>query len=451
MKKEVNEIPRRSFIKLGGAVASLAAGSMVSPTVQAADAPKNHMIGAGVAADLPKATGPRLVVVGGGASGLTIAKYAKKEYPKFDVVMVEKRDMYSSCFLSNLLYSNVINLEFLADHSFLDAAKNNKYTFFNATCIGLDRSARKLYTDQGEIAYDFLVIAPGISYDYSRIGVKDAETETALRTQYPGGFTMPTEHISIRAKVHGFEGGTFLLNVPGGNYRCLPAPYERACMIASYFKKNKIKAKVLLLDHNPEITIKAKGFHAAFDELYKDYIIYKQSIEIKGVDLEKRLVKTDFDSFGFDDGAIYPGVRGSRLIEQLGLVDPKSLQKEALIDTLKYNVIGDERVYVTGDSRPHPYSKSANTSNTEGKYVAKVLAARAQGKDIEWYSPETICFSLVNTEPLEGISVDATYAYDAKTKAFSFSKDTKVFEDRDEVKGRGTLSWARALHRDLFA
>jgi len=36
--------------------------------------------------------------------------------------------------------------------------------------------------------------------------------------------------------------------------------------------------------------------------------------------------------------------------------------------------------------------------------VAKVLAARVQGKDIEWYSPETICFSLVNADPLEGIS-----------------------------------------------
>jgi len=451
MDKNVNELPRRSFIKLSGAVASLAAGTLVSQTAHAADDPKTHMIGTGTAAPLPKAKGPRLVVVGGGTSGLTIAKYAKKEYPNFDVVLVEKRDMYSSCFSSNLWYANVINLEFLADHSFLDAAKNNKYTFFNASCIGLDRTSRKLYTDEGEIAYDFLVIAPGISYDYSRIGVKDAETETALRTLYPGGFTMATEHVSIRAKVHGFESGTFVLNVPGGNYRCLPAPYERACMIASYFKKNKIKAKVLLLDHNPDITIKAKGFHAAFNELYKDYIVYKPSIEIKGVDLEKRLVKTDFDSYGFDDAAIYPGVRGSRLIEQFGLVDPKSPQKEALIDTLKYNVIGDERVYVTGDSRPHPYSKSANTANTEGKYVAKVLAARAQGKDIEWYSPETICFSLVNAEPLEGISVDATYAYDAKTKSFSFSKDTKVFEDRDQVKGRGTLSWAKALQRDLFA
>lgn len=410
-----------------------------------------RMLGTGAKAKLPKAKGPRLVVVGGGSSGLTIAKYAKKEYPNFDVVLVEKRDMYSSCFSSNLWYAGVINLEFLADHSFLDAAKNNKYTFFNATVTGLDRTSRKLLTTEGEIDYDYLVLAPGISYDYSRIGVKDAETETALRMTYPGGYVNPTEHVTIKQKVQGFEGGVFLLNTPGGNYRCLPAPYERACMIASYFKKSKIKAKVLLIDHNPDITIKAKGFHAAFSELYKDYIEYKPSMEIKSVDVEKRTIKTEFDSITFDDGAIYPGVRGSTLLEKLGVMDAKNPQREALIDTLKYNVIGDDRVYVTGDSRPHPYSKSANTANTEAKYVAKVLAARAQGKDIEWYSPETICYSLVNASPLEGISVDATYSYDAKTKSFAFSKDTKMFEDRDASKGRGTLSWAKGMYRDMFS
>lgn len=445
-----NNISRRDFLKISGmASAAVAAGGAVFAGDAAAKA--KAMVGKGVKARLPKAKGPRLVVVGGGTSGLTIAKYAKKENPKFDVVLVEKRDMYSSCFSSNLLYAGLINLEFLADHSFLDAAKNNNYTFFSATCTGLDRTSRILHTNKGDIDYDFLVIAPGISYDYTRVGVKDPETEYGLRTLYPGGFLMPTEHISIRQKLQSFEGGVFVQTVPSGNYRCLPGPYERACMIASYFKKNKIKGKVLVVDHNPDITIKAKGFHAAFSELYKDIIEYKPSMEITGIDVEKRVIQTTFDSIHFDDAAIYPGVRASTLIEQLGLVDPKNPQKEALIDTLKYNVVGDQHVYVTGDSRPHPYSKSANTANTEGKYVAKVLAARAAGKDIDWYSPETLCYSMVNASPMEAISVDALYAYDPKTKAFSFSKETKLYEDRDQAKGKATLEWAQGIYRDLFS
>jgi sulfide dehydrogenase [flavocytochrome c] flavoprotein subunit len=171
------------------------------------------------------------------------------------------------------------------------------------------------------------------------------------------------------------------------------------------------------------------------------------------VDVEKRIIKTEFDSIQFDDASIYPNVRGNILIEQLGLMAPstKSGQKEADVDTRFYNLMGDNHVYVTGDSRPHPYSKSANTSNTEGQFVAKVLAARAQGKEIAWESPETVCYSMTNAFPPEAIKVDAKYTYDAAKDAITgFSPDTKTWETRDEAMGRAYLEWAQGIYRDMF-
>ncbi|MGE5468041.1 MAG: FAD-dependent oxidoreductase [Ignavibacteria bacterium] len=447
MSESGNDISRRNFIKLGGAAAAatLAAGAAVPGTVQAA------MVNTKGKANLPKATGPRLVVVGGGTSGLTIAKYAKKANPKLDVVLVEKRDMYSSCFASNMLYSGLISLEFLADHSFLDAAVNNKYTFFNAAATGLDRAGRKLMTSEGEIDYDYLVLAPGIAYDYSRVGVKDPEAETMLRQMYPGGFVSPTEHITIRDKVRNFEGGTFLVTVPSGNYRCLPGPFERACMIAAAFKKNKVKGKVLVVDPNAAPLVKAQGFLSAFKELYGGIVEYKPNTKIESIDVANRTLKAEFDTIKFDDGTIYPGVRGAHIIEAFGLMDPKSPQKEALIDDHRYNFIGDDRVYVAGDSRPMGFSKSANTANTEGKYVAKLIAARAQGKEIDWVSPETICYSMCNSEPAEAISVSARYVYDNAKKAFGFSPDTTMDENRDAAKGNRLMEWNKGMYRDLFA
>lgn len=446
---------RRNFLKLSGTALAASATGLAAgvATSVIAGTDKSAAVSTATKADLPKAKGPRLVVVGGGTSGLTIAKYAKKEYPKFDVVLVEKRDMYSSCFSSNLWYAGLINLEFLADHSFLDAAVNNNYVYFNATVTGLDRTGRKLITNKGEIDYDYLVIAPGIDYDFEKIGVKDPETMTAVRQIWPGGFTQSTEHVTLHRKVKEFEGGLFLQSVPSGNYRCLPAPYERACMIAAVIKKNKLKGKVLILDANPEITIKAKGFHAAFDELYKGIIEWRASSPITGVDVGKKQVHTDVDTISFDDAAIYPNVRGAVLIEQLGLMAPSSHsnQKEAYIDTRFNNFKGDDRVYVTGDSRNQPYSKSANTSNTEGHNVAKVLAARAQGKEPSWVAPETICYSMVNADPMEAISVDAGYDYDAKKDLITgFSKATKVYNDRTAARGLATLEWAKGIYRDMF-
>jgi NADH dehydrogenase FAD-containing subunit len=444
------KISRRTLFKISGAtVAAASTGGLGALVAAPAAAARRTNPALRRSADLPKAKGPRVIVVGGGWSGLTLAKYLKKEHPKFDVVLVEKRSTFMSCPISNLWLAGVVNLEFLT-HSFIDAAKNNGYLFFNATVIDVDRGSRKVFTDQGVLGYDYLVLAPGIDYNYASIGVNNPEDEYALRTLYPAGFIPGSEHLSLKHKLDTFEGGVFLLTVPTGNYRCLPGPYERACMVASIFKKDKIKGKVLLLDSNPEITIKKDGFHAAFDGLYKGILEYQPGAGITSVNLAKREVKTEFDTYKFDDAAIYPRVRASRLLDDLGLADRKSPQMEAHIDVMKYNVIGDTRVYVAGDARPMPYSKSGNTANSEAHFVAKVIASRAAGKEIAWESPHTVCFSGVSTDPLQSISVDAHYKYDAAKKSFAFDK-VQMFEQWDAARGQANLEWARGLYRDIFS
>jgi NADPH-dependent 2,4-dienoyl-CoA reductase/sulfur reductase-like enzyme len=436
----MDKISRRNFIKLTGGAATAAglgvtglvvtATSGCKPSANSSSATSAAKVTTpthpklDTAAFLPKPKGQRTVVVGGGWSGLTLAKYIKKASPDMDVVLVEKNATFMSCPISNLWLTGLVDL---------------------------DRESRKLYTDQGSIQYDFLVLSPGIDYNYAAIGVKDPADEYALRSHFPAGFMPGSEHVSIRNKLEDFEGGEFLLTVPAGNYRCLPGPYERACLIASYFKRQKIKGKVILLDANPDVTIKKEGFHAAFDELYKGVIDYRTSFEITGVDVDKKRVMSEFGEVDFVDAAIYPKVRASRLIETVGLVDPKSNQMEANIDPLTYNVIGDERVYVAGDARPMPFSKSGNTANSEAKIVSQIIAARAAGKPApEWVSPNTVCFSVVNGDPLEAISVDAHYAYNPTDKSFAFDQ-VKMFEKRDAARGAATLDWAKGLYRDMFA
>ena len=447
------KLTRRNFLKITGTTATAAAmgagagAGLISskPAAAASHAPAVQRMGA---AELPKPKGPRAVVLGGGWAGLTLAKYLKKENPKLDVVLIEKRATFMSCPISNLWLVGGVDLEFLT-HSFLDAARNNNYLFFNATMIDLDREKRRVYTDQGYLDYDFLALCPGIDYNYKAIGVDDPEAEYKLRQNYPAGFMPGSEHLSIRNKLEDFEGGVFLLTVPAGNYRCLPGPYERACLVAAYFKKEKIPGKVVLLDANPDITIKKDGFHAAFDELYKGIIEYKPSFGIKSVDPDKRVVSSEFEDIKFDDAAIYPRVRASKLIEYLGLADPKSPQMEAKIDQQFNNIEGDERVYVVGDARPMPFSKSGNTANSEAKNIAKVIAARSMGKDVkEWVSPHTICYSVVQLDPMEAISVDAYYKHNPDG-SFAFDR-VKLFEKRTQARGQATLEWAEGLYRDMF-
>ncbi|MFZ5489670.1 MAG: FAD-dependent oxidoreductase [Thiomonas sp.] len=441
---------RRRFMRdttLATAAAAAGAaglGAVLPQTTQAAP-----MIGGGGWLPVPKAKGPRVVVVGGGTAGLTLAKYLKKENPGFDVLLLEKRSQYQSCFCSNLWYPDVVNMEYLANHSYIDAAQNNGYIYYNCTVTGVDRDAKRLYTNMGQVMYDFLAICPGIDYDFTRFGIPadDLDTQFACRQRFPGGWIQPTEQVSVRNKIQGFAGGTFVVTVPTGNYRCLPSPYERTCVIAGWMKKNRIKGKVLLLDPNPDIVIKAKGFHAAFDELYKDYVVYQPSTTIKGVDPFKKVIHGEIDDYAFDDATLYPGVQGAYIIQQMGLVSPDSTQREANIDPFHYNIKGDPYVYVSGDARPMGYSKSANTANTEAHYVAKVIASRAKDKDakIPWESPETLCYSMVDLQPNKAIYVDAHY----NPKTFGFA-NVKEDDTRSVANAAAYLAWGKGLYADMF-
>ncbi len=445
-KKVVDGLGRRDFLKTAGLAGVGVAAGMGG--MAAGSAPAAAVAGPlSRAADLPKNKGPRVVVVGGGWSGLTIAKYLKKENPKFDVVLLEPSAMFMSCPLSNLWLGGVVDVDLLL-HSYLDAARNNGYVWLQGMLVQLDREKRRAWTTAGHVDYDYIVLAPGIDYNYASLGVKDPAVASTLAHMYPAAFKPGSEHLSLRNKLDDFEEGVFVLNVPAGNYRCMPGPYERACIIASYFKKEGIKGKVILLDPNDKPTIKAEGFLSAFNDLYKDVLEYHTSTTITGVDPHNKVVETEFGEVKFADAALYPRVRAARLIEDVGLVDPNSPQMEARIDHFFYNVPGDEHTYVAGDSRPMPFSKSGNTANTEGKVVAGIIAARAAGKEPKWESPNTICYSMVNTDPRESIMVDAKYKF-TKGKGWGFT-DVRVINKRSRQLAKANIEWGRGLYRDMF-
>ncbi|MDO8453071.1 MAG: FCSD flavin-binding domain-containing protein [Sulfurimonas sp.] len=443
-------ISRRKALQLSGLFVATTAVSGYSEAgkLKPNQTPKTKSADSAPIAD---AKGPRVVVVGGGWSGLSIAKYTKIFAPNADVILVEQRHEFISCPLSNLWLVDKIKLEYLT-HDYLQAARENNYTYFHATAIGLDRKNRLLHTSDGDISFDYLVFAPGIDYDYSR-WTDDIAFETRLRQEYPAGFIPGSEHISLRNKVLNFKGGNFILTVPSGNYRCLPAPYERTCVIADYFKQKGIKAKVILLDENNAITIKKKGFQSAFDELYSDYVDYRPNTVIKKIDLDKKIVETEFEDIHFEEAAFYPHVRGAKILEKVGIAKDGQNKLEGNINPLTYEVKGEKDIYVTGDSRPMGFSKSGNTSNSEGHHVAKLIAQKInKTEEIKWYPPTTTCFSAVSINPERAIYIYTQYAYNKMDDTFDFAS-TSSSEDwkKDGVANANSIyAWANTLYSDMF-
>jgi len=399
-----------------------------------------------------KKKSPKVVVVGGGWSGLGFAKHIKAFVPDAEVTLVEKRDNFVSCPMSNEWLVDLVDLDFLT-HSYIDASTNNHYTYLQAEALDVDKKRNILQTTKGDLAYDYLVFAVGIEYDYDAWTHGDKVLEQRLRTEYPAAFIPGSEHITLKEKIKNFKGGNFVLTVPSGNYRCLAAPYERACLIADYFMKNKIDAKVILLDANNKIQIKSEGFKSVFNGIYKNHIEYMVNSQITGFDMDKKVVTTEFDDIHFDDGAFYPNVKAPYILEKMNMTKKTPFNRiEADINQYTYKVKKTENIYVCGDARPMGFSKSGNTAFSEGVNLARMIADEIGGKKPKWTTPVTTCFSLLQTNPEQCISLYTEYDYDKNGgMLFKHHQTDEAWKTNGLGDAKVAYAWAQGMYDNMFS
>ncbi len=394
---------------------------------------------------------PHVVVVGGGWAGLSCAKHLKQYLPEAEVTLVERRYEFLSCPVSNAWMFGLVEMAFLT-HSYLDAANNHGYTYLQAEATDLDTKRNILHTSKGEVTYDYLVFATGIEYDYHEWCANDPELEKQLRTRYPAAFIPGSEHLTLKRKIEAFKGGNFVITVPPGNYRCLPAPYERACLLADYIKQHKIDGKVIILDANNTVTIKEEGFLSTFKELYKDELIYIPASKIEHIDLEKKVIETEFDEVTFEELNFYPNVRAPRLLEKLGLTTQTPYNRiEADLDVYTNRFKGHDNIFGCGDLRPMGFSKSGNTAYTEGANVAKMVADAVAKKRIKWVSPITFCVSIVSMKPQREITLVSEYKYGAQGQTqFKSTVTDEAWKSNGLGEAKAQFNWAKSMYDNMF-
>ncbi len=437
-------ITRRDLLKTAG-VGALAIG--ISSQIAFSAAEKAIKI----EAILPPPKGNRVVICGGGWAGLTVAKYLKKENPSIDVVLIEKRPNFFSCPISNPWLADLVNLDFLS-HDYNQPASKYGYRFINAPVIAIERDKRRVYTPHGYIEYNYLVLAPGIRYNYSAWFKDDKEMARYAQINYPPAFIPGSEHIALKRKIHEFEEGDFIITIPPGAYRCPPAPYERACMIAEVFKRNKVNGRVIILDPKEDIAPKGPGFRAAYEQVYLGIVEYVPKASIKEVDPVNKIVKTTAGDFKFADANLIPLHQAGELVWMADLIAKDKEGKPtgwADQDPLTFQAKVDPNVFLVGDVIGGvPYPKSGHMGNSQGKIVAKIIASRIAGKEWKLQLPDNTCYSMVNGSPQEAIVINVTYDYDDKEK--KIVPKPKTINERSDALAKATYEWARAIYRDMF-
>ncbi|WP_018110650.1 FAD-dependent oxidoreductase [Thermus igniterrae] len=388
---------------------------------------------------LPRTRKPRVVVIGGGWGGTTVARKLVQAGVNAEVVLVEQRPIFMSCPMSNLYLAGAKPLEWMV-FDYTNVVKDG-VIFVQERVLDINRDRRLVRTTGGYLSYDYLVLAPGIDYMYEAIPGY-AEAKHLLPVAFK-----PFEHVALRRMLDQFDetGGELVMYIPNPPYRCPPGPYERAAMLAWRLKTKGVKGKITVLDANPQPISKAAGFLAAFNDLYKGVLEYVPNTRITGIDYEKKLVKTELGDVPFTVANVIPPMKAGELVRIAGLGE-----RWANIRLPYFLSEKDDRVYLVGDIIGNtPYPKSGMVAYVSGTIVARHLAQRLQGKplaEIPYELPTNICYSFVNSE--EAIWVAHQHSWDEAQRRIL--QQSNVDNQRSQASGIAAIGWANGIWNDMF-
>ena len=319
---------------------------------------------------------PRVVVIGGGIGGSTVARYLASGTPAMDVTLVEPKERYITCFFSNLYLAGLRSLDSLS-HGYQTLAEKYGIAVVHESAVGIDPASHAVELQSGaRLSYDRLVLAPGVAFKFGAIeGYDEAATEVM-----PHAWNAGPQSELLRRQLESMEdGGTFVVVVPPDPFRCPPAPYERASMVAYYFKQYKPRSKILILDAKD--SFKSQDvFQDAWARHYPGMIEWLPAQftgGVKAVDVKARSVITEGVEFKAAVANVIPAQSAGPLAQQAGLtnesgwcpVDPATFESKLQPDI---HLVGDA---IIGGDMP----KSAFSANSQAKACAFAIASALTG------------------------------------------------------------------------
>jgi NADPH-dependent 2,4-dienoyl-CoA reductase/sulfur reductase-like enzyme len=391
----------------------------------------------------------RVVIVGGGWGGLAAARQLRSLAPQLEVTLVDRQAEFWSQPLSNRWLVGLADGAWLR-HDYRKAAGHFGYRFVQAEVKAIDRPARSVATSAGSFTYDWLVLAPGIREDFSSWFDGDRAAADHARRHFPAAFVAGSDHLALKAKLAAFTGGDLLMTIPPLPYRCPPAPYERAGLIAWWLRERKIKGRLIVLDPN----LPVMSFDRIFRESYRDQVTYLPQSRINSLDPYRKQVVTDFETIDFSDAILMPPQQAAALAWDSGLVAPGAGGKGngwASCDPVTLNAPGDERVFLVGDliDRVSPlfgfYPKTGQIAAGLGRIAAVQIAAQAAGSSAEKVLPDSTCYVLNRPQPKEMTRIETAYRW----RGDGVIQQT-VRQHNDPQAGEEDLAWARRQFAELL-
>jgi sulfide dehydrogenase [flavocytochrome c] flavoprotein chain len=388
----------------------------------------------------------RVLVVGGGFGGATAAKYLKQwGGSSIDVMLVERNREFVSCPMSNLVIGGSSQMSDITMS--YDGLRDKGVLVVNDEVTAIDPSSRAVvFNKLADQKFDRIIVSPGVDFNYSTVQGLTPEAQKTVLHAWKAG----PETVALRKQLADMpDGGVFVIAIPKAPYRCPPGPYERASQVAWYFKNNKPKSKVIILDGNEDIVSK-KGLFLKAWENYKGILEYRPNQMVSELDFANMTVITELgDKVKGNVLNVLPTMQAGDIARKAGLINVNN--RWCGVDWLSMESTVHKGIHVLGDSTlsAPAMPKSGHMANQHGKAAAAAIIETLSGRPVQPMMMANTCYSFVDDKNVVHVSSVHTYNPEKKTME-TVTGSGGLSASQNETEGVYARAWAKNIWNDML-
>lgn len=332
----------------------------------------------------------KIVILGGGIGGLVAANTLRKKLgSEHRIIVVDKNEKHN--FAASYLWVMMGWREPSQISKDLGLLNRKGIEFKNVQVVELELEKSRVKTSEGDLDYDYLIIALGAEIDVDALPGFSESSYTPYNLEGA---------VKLRKALQDFSGGDVAVLISSLPFKCPAAPYEVALLTDNFFKKNKIQKKANIQLFTPEtLPMGVAGPElgkAVVDMLVARGIGFNPQVKPTQIDpVKKEITFEAGDSVHYDLLIGVPPHKCPDVVKESNLageggwisVDAKTLKT-------KY-----DNVYALGDvttiklSVGLPLPKAGVFAHGQAEIVAENIALQIKGKErLKDYEGKGYCF-----------------------------------------------------------
>lgn len=325
---------------------------------------------------------PRIVVIGGGSAGISVAAQLRRKLKGAAVTIIEPAGKHYYQPLWTLVGGGVLPKE---------ETERDEASVIPAGAQWLQDSATAFFPDSnqvetrahGRIFYDYLVVAPGIQVDWHKVkGLPESLGQDGVCSNYSYRHVDKTWEF-----IRSFRGGNAIFTFPKGGVKCGGAPQKIMYLADDSFRRAGVRpaSQIIYASALPTIFHVPKYAHSLMRVIERKEIetrFQHNLLEIRTASREAVFERLDNNQevvLKYDLLHVAPPQSAPDFVKQSPLANAAGWVE---VDKFTLQHVRFPNIFSLGDASSLPTSKTGAAVRGQAKVLVSNLAALVRGQDL---------------------------------------------------------------------